>query len=556
MNACGPEQNRTQEVSRTYSLTNGNFSGKKTYFGWGAAGQGDPSMMHNEVKYDVLHTHDIFTTGAGGSYKGTKYVGTVASSQIRQQWQSIANESTSNDMYVQYSSGHGYPQGLGVGVSYADMASAALSLRSREIIVFTMACYSGGLVDAFNRRQSEWQNFEASDRTLLVMSSSTGQQTSSTGPGTDSQQSGPTGSAGSAYGHSLWKALRGDADGYLDGVRDGYISLGEVVTFATDYTKKIGGHSPLFTGVFDPLLIMNKVPSGNYLSSVGNASDDASTYEMADAAESLDRSQASEASLLLQKNPLLKTYTYDGQIYVSVAAAADASVILASGPSSAATLIFCEGINDTQCTAQSGKSLQYVQAAGQQKIFKTPAALALQAGKRFGFVALDGAGQVVARRTVAVVVQSQQPVTPPPQPVTPPAQDGVLAVQDMRLAVPAGWKVRQDAVDEGRIVLVLRNGTRALSLYVGRLSVDLRTTFASTGSQVTKAERAESIGGRSWQRLDAGKNLNTGAKGFSGQKNVAAFKTDLNGTTYYGYGTGTTAAEAEAAVTEILGALR
>jgi hypothetical protein len=299
------------------------------------------------------------------------------------------------------------------------------------------------------------------------------------------------------------------------------------------------------------------VPSSNYLSSVGNSSDEVSNYEMEEAAIELDRSQATESAALLQKNPLLRSYTYAGQIYVTVAAAADTSVLLASAPATAANLIMCEGATDVSCTTSSGKSMISIQAVGQQKIFKTETPLALQVGKRFGFVALDSAGQIVARRTVAVVAQNQQPVVvPPTQPVITPSPDGVIVVQDMRLTMPAGWKIKQDAIDDGRIVLVIRNGTRALSLYVAKQAIDMRGTFAANGAQVSKPERAENIAGRSWQRLDAVKNLSTGAKGFSGGKNVAAFKTELNGATYYGYGTGASAAEAETAVTEVLGALR
>src|SRR5688500_2689109 len=66
-------------VPLTRSLTGDDYTGKKYYFGWGAAGFGDPQMMHNEVKYDVLHTHDIFTKDVGGNYIGTQMIGTSTS---------------------------------------------------------------------------------------------------------------------------------------------------------------------------------------------------------------------------------------------------------------------------------------------------------------------------------------------------------------------------------------------------------------------------------------------------------------------------------------------
>lgn len=71
------------------SLTGPDFSGQKYYLGWGAAGPSDPSMMQNEVKYDVLHTHDIFTKDLGGSYIETKYTSykDATLSNIKASWQ-------------------------------------------------------------------------------------------------------------------------------------------------------------------------------------------------------------------------------------------------------------------------------------------------------------------------------------------------------------------------------------------------------------------------------------------------------------------------------------
>ncbi len=87
-------------------------------------------------------------------------------------------------------------------------------------------------------------------RSLMVMSSSTVAENSSTGPGTDPDQpNSPNGSAGSAFGHALWKALIGYSDGALDGVKDGFLSLGEIREFTITKTKQVGGHTPDYTGV-------------------------------------------------------------------------------------------------------------------------------------------------------------------------------------------------------------------------------------------------------------------------------------------------------------------
>lgn len=273
------------------SLTGADYTGKKYYLGWGAAGMGDPSMMQNEVKYDVLHTHDIFTKDIGGNYIGNKLIGpSTNSSQIKAEWKRIGDLMTTDDMYVQYSSGHGSQSGLGVGVKYTEMRDAALNFKAKEIIIFTMACYSGNLVEAFNAKKDIWSNWPTQGRTLFVMASSPKNETSSTGPGTDTDESGgPNGSAGSAYGHALWKALIGYADGYVDGVKDGYLSLGEIRDFTMWKTNEVGGHKPVSTGAFTPSLIMNRKPSRELLQSLEGGSESLSDAEVMERIQALDR---------------------------------------------------------------------------------------------------------------------------------------------------------------------------------------------------------------------------------------------------------------------------
>ncbi len=260
LTACIPPAGDESSSSIVRSLTGKSFAGKKYYFAWGHASPNDPANMHNEVKYDVLHTHEIFTKEIGGSYAGTKLIKSGEENSVGSAFNQLKSQVTANDMFIQYSSGHGMPTGLAVGGSYQEIASRILSLPAKEIIIFTMACHSGGLVDTFNQMRSQWSGFAQQGRTLFVMSSSTVQQTSSTGPSTDNESVGPMGSAGSAFGHSLWKSLLGDADGAYDGIKDGFIDLGEIESYTKQRTKQLGGHDPVSTGSYNPGLIMNLVP--------------------------------------------------------------------------------------------------------------------------------------------------------------------------------------------------------------------------------------------------------------------------------------------------------
>lgn len=284
---CGSQM---ESPSLIRSLTDDDFAGKKYYFGWGAASRNDPSHMHNEVKYDVFHTHDVFTEQLGGGYLGTRETGThVNRNVIQSEWDRLGALMTEDDMYVQYSSGHGYATGLAVGVSYDAIRDNALAYPAKEIIIITMACRSGGLVDSFNRAASQWTDWREQGRNLLVLASSRTNENSSTGPGRDGDEpGGPYGSAGSAFGHALWKSLIGYADAYVDGVKDGYISLEEIIEYSRYRTQQIGGHTPVLTGAFNQHLIMNRVPPQEFLQSLENSTEGLSDAEIALKVQALD----------------------------------------------------------------------------------------------------------------------------------------------------------------------------------------------------------------------------------------------------------------------------
>lgn len=286
--SCQPRP--AEGLARPSSLTGKDFAGKKYYLGFretnvDTTGTGS---MENEVIFDVKHTQDIFTKQVGGNYIGKE---ATSAEEVKSAWEDIGGKLTEKDMYVQYSSGHGGGGGLGIGLTWTEIRDTVLSYKAQELIVFLMSCESGNLVDSVNEKKSTWQDWGAQGRTLFVMTSSSASQSSSSGPGTDDDEpAGKNGSAGSAFGYALWKSLIGYADGDEDGVRDGFISLGEIVSFATKKTREVGGHTPQVTGVFNPNLIMNLVPPKTYLSTLHGGTeglDDAQVKESVQAADDL-----------------------------------------------------------------------------------------------------------------------------------------------------------------------------------------------------------------------------------------------------------------------------
>ncbi|MFM8314801.1 MAG: hypothetical protein ACKOA8_10985 [Deltaproteobacteria bacterium] len=269
------------------SLTGPDYTGKKYYVGFGDYLSG---FMGNEVKYDIAHTHDIFTQEIGGSYLGSKVHGSqVGETALVQKWNELKGLMTEKDMYVQYSSGHGSHTGLAFGPTYNEIRDNALSYPAKEIIIFTMACYSGNLVNSFNQKKTVWENWQSQGRTLMVMASSRPDEESSTGPITDSEEpNGPNGSAGSAFGHSLWKALIGYADGSVDGIKDHFLSLAEIRDFTIKRTQELGGHTPVVTGAYNGNLLMVKVPSQSYIESLSHGSENLSDDQLIEKIRQLD----------------------------------------------------------------------------------------------------------------------------------------------------------------------------------------------------------------------------------------------------------------------------
>ena len=271
----------------TRSLTGPDYSGKKYYVGFGDYLSGS---MGNEVKYDIAHTHDIFTKEIGGNYLGAKIHGSeIEEVDLTKKWIELKKLMTEKDMFVQYSSGHGSTTGLMFGPTYNEIRDNALSYPSKEIIIFTMSCYSGNLVESFNKKKLEWQDWQSKGRTLMVMSSSRASETSSTGPGTDSEEpEGPNGSAGSAFGHALWKSLIGHADGAVDGIKDHLISLAELRDHTIKITEEVGGHTPTITGAYNGNLLMVKVPSQAFVDSLSGGTEKLSNDQILEKIRALD----------------------------------------------------------------------------------------------------------------------------------------------------------------------------------------------------------------------------------------------------------------------------
>lgn len=555
------------------SLTGAQFSGKKYYIGWGAAGEGDPQNMHNEVRYDVLHTHNIFTAGLGGQYEGAKLIdGTGDSQSVKGAWEGVRAKMTPNDMYVQYSSGHGFQQGLGIGLMYAEIADYVLSLPGKELVVFMMACHSGGLVNEFESRKSRWQDFAAQGKTLLVMTSSSVDELSKTGPGTDAAEQGPAGSAGSAFGHALWKTLSGHGDGYLDGVKDGFLSLGEIAAFTSDRTKEIGGHLPVYTGAYHSSLIMNASSGGTSplgssnqgrKSSFGAGTDELSDDEIRARVrrldDSLDARSKQGPSLKLEDNSQQAPTTQAIFVAIGGQPGPQDMLLLASGNEATQAMIACPQSTQGECRAGQAGSIPFTPAgsAGIRKLFKATGPLSFTATTRLVFVASGSDPSASGTRTIELRLKT--PGASGADSVTTGGVQGSSArIRDLAFTVPAGWALTQDVVNANVNLFLFTGNGETFTIYAAPAGQGSLKVFAGgAGVNIIQDIRTEQKGAKQWQVMDTSKAPNSQAREFQGKTyQVSSFWGEFGGVSYYGYGRSERAGAAKPIVDSFLNSVQ
>lgn len=199
----------------------------------------------------------------------------VTRERISNELEALRHSLGSDDTIVIYSHSHGTKDrngrlgglplddpGAALGrppyLDWREYADQLLRLPARTVVVLTMACHSGGLVDFLNRDEnakSLWRNRREQGRNFLVMTSQNANSLSN-----------PRrieGAVINPFTHALIKAFGGEADGYRRGGAerrpDGRITLGELADFVVDEAKKHTAPSdksndpdPQLTGSFSP----------------------------------------------------------------------------------------------------------------------------------------------------------------------------------------------------------------------------------------------------------------------------------------------------------------
>lgn len=174
----------------------------------------------------------------------------ISKGDILAQFEDYKRNLKPNDSIIIYSHTHGGnnarrpdKKGLMIGttiprevevIKWSDYADLILSLPAKNIVVMTMSCFSGALVDALNEpeKKSKIEKIKAEGRNLLVITSQS-----------NARPSNPSRINGAVINSMAFSAItlfEGKADGFRNQSKDKVIRLQEIADYVMDTTANTG----------------------------------------------------------------------------------------------------------------------------------------------------------------------------------------------------------------------------------------------------------------------------------------------------------------------------
>jgi hypothetical protein len=228
-----------------------------------------------------FETHLLQSPVSGAKNPGSRSAPSVSCEMVCDRLKMWGSTLDTNGIIVIYSHTHGLKTdinragGILLGrshpgnplvLNWPDYAEQLLRLPAKTVVVLTMACHSGALVDYLNtdeKAKNLWQTRKESGRNFLVITSQNADSLSNP-QRIDGEVINP-------FTCAVRQALEGNADGYREGgIRgqpDGRITLGELAAFIPAETRKhtrTGDESndpdPQITGSFDPETVIAEFP--------------------------------------------------------------------------------------------------------------------------------------------------------------------------------------------------------------------------------------------------------------------------------------------------------
>ncbi len=271
---------------------------QRMFFGFGTSKPDDPAALRQRGADAVCGVRERlaglgYETSVllGGDGKvaesGVRTTGRVTCAAVTNALAELRQRLGTNDTVILYSHTHGvkrrgdWPGGMLLdkgaegsgdrrpGLNWAHYAEQLLSLPARTVVVLTLSCHSGGLVEHLNtdeKSRSQWQARREQGRDFVVLTSQNA--TALSNPRSiDGETINP-------FTYAVFRTFESAADGYRRGqaerAPDGKISLAELTEYVIDEAKRhtrandaANDPDPQVTGSFDPNRILAVLPSAS-----------------------------------------------------------------------------------------------------------------------------------------------------------------------------------------------------------------------------------------------------------------------------------------------------
>ena len=208
-------------------------------------------LLAAKQRFPKASSYHLVEPGAG---RNTEF-----GSSFKEALRTLTAELRTEDTVILYTHSHGTPKGLLIdgGISWRDYGETLLSLRARNVIVFTMSCFSGGLVDYLRSVRSRWEGRAQEGRGFLVISAQNA-----------SRSAGPV-KIGNKRMNGLPFAVAQAfqfADGYSGRPRDGVLDFDEFSEYVYAVSRSAGSNFRYF----NDSQRVSSYPVGQRLSTTGN----------------------------------------------------------------------------------------------------------------------------------------------------------------------------------------------------------------------------------------------------------------------------------------------
>lgn len=253
-----------------------NAQGKSYFFGFAKAKLVDPedqqerAIIANDLVASAVSALNIFeiekiseNVATLEMYRQDPSVITVTKPSLLAELTKLKNKLTPQDTVVIYSHTHGRQDrdgGLIIGtdlITWSEYAEFVASLPAKNVIILTMACFSGTLVDQLKEPSLKplWENRRTEGRNFIVISSQNSDLLSNPAI--------INGTVMNPLPYAISEAVLGKADGY-EGIQDGVITFEEFTKYTLNVTDTAGKNNtsePQLLGSYEPSAIFYSAKS-------------------------------------------------------------------------------------------------------------------------------------------------------------------------------------------------------------------------------------------------------------------------------------------------------